>query len=280
METQFSEEQVLVNLGLTLKQARVYLALAESASSRIMEISKKSKVARPDVYLALKKLQQLGLSEKIIKNPPDYRAVPLKEGLSLLLETKTNQYEKLRADTETLRNIIETKKPKDTIQTGSSQFVLIPEGKSVIDRIAKAIEKTQLTMDLALSWKRFSRGISDTFAEEIENAWARNVKTRFIIERPLRSATSEQLIQYCLEKPPCQLRFMQGHVKAIFGVYDKKEVFIITVPETDLQNSPALWSNNDAMIGLASDHFEKLWRKASKASKAQIKTVQQGLRTN
>jgi sugar-specific transcriptional regulator TrmB len=264
LETQFSEEQVLINLGLTLKQARVYLAIAESGPSRIMEISKKSKVARPDVYPALEKLQQLGLSEKIIKNPTAYRAIPLKEGLSLLLEMKANQYEKLKADTETLRNIIETKKQKDAIQTANSQFVLIPEGKAVIDRIANAIEKVQLTMDLVLSWKRFSRGISDTFAEEIENAWAKNVKTRFIIERPSRSTTSEQMIQYCLEKPSCQLRFMQDHAKVVFGVYDKKEVFIITISETDLQSSPALWSNNDAMICLASNHFEMLWRKAIK----------------
>jgi sugar-specific transcriptional regulator TrmB len=264
VETQFSEQQVLINLGLSLKQARVYLALAESGPSRVIEISRISKVARPDVYAALEKLQQLGLSEKIIKNPPGYRAISLKEGLSLLLEMKRNQYEKLRADTETLRSIIETKKPKDAIQKENSQFVLIPEGKSVIDRIAKAIEKSQLTMDLVLSWKRFSRGISDTFAEEIENAWARNVKTRFIIERPLRSATSEQLIGYCLEKPSCQLRLLQGQAETVLGVFDMKEVLIVTALETDLPGSPALWSNNDAMICLVSAHFEMLWREASK----------------
>jgi sugar-specific transcriptional regulator TrmB len=262
LEPQFSEQQVLINLGLTLKQARVYLALANFGSSRIIEISKKSKVARPDVYPALEKLQQLGLVEKIIKNPPNYRAIPLKEGLSLLLEAKTNQYEKVKADTETLRDMIKTEEPKDAIQTESSQFVLIPEGRAVIDRIATAIEKTQLTMDLVLSWKRFSRGISSEFAEEIENAWAKNVKTRFIIERPLRSKTSEQLIQYCTGKPSCQLRFNQNHAETVFGIYDKKEVFIVILSKTDLQGSPALWSNNTAMISLASDYFEMLWRNA------------------
>ena len=264
METQFSDEHVLINLGLTLKQARVYLAIAESGPSRIIEISKKSKVARPDVYSALEKLQQLGLSEKIINNPPDYRAIPLKEGLSLLLEMKANQYEKLKADTETLRNMVETRKPKYAIRTENSQFVLIPKGKSVIDRMANAIDKTKLTMDLVLSWKRFSSGMSDTFAKGIENAWARNVKTRFIIERPLKNSTSEQLVQYCLEKPSCHVRFMPGHAETVFGVYDRKEVFIITVSGTNLPGSPALWSNNDAMTYLASNYFEMLWREAGK----------------
>jgi sugar-specific transcriptional regulator TrmB len=217
------------------------------------------------VYPALEKLQQVGLVEKIIKNPPNYKAIPLKEGLSLLLETKTNQYEKVKADTETLRNIIKTEEPKDAIQTESSQFILIPEGRAVIDRIASAIEKTQLTIDLVLSWKRFSRGISSEFAEEIENAWAKKVKTRFIIERPFKSKTSEQLIQYCIGKPSCQLRFVQDHSETVFGIYDKKEVFIIIFSKTDLQSSPALWSNNDALISLALDHFEMLWRNAKES---------------
>jgi len=241
------------------------LVLTESGPSRVVEISKKSHVARSDVYPALEKLQHLGLCEKIIKKPPVYRVTPLKEGLSLLLEMKTTQYEKLKADAETLRNTLKSKSLKDAIQAETSQFVLIPEGNGIIDRIAKAIEKTQLAMDLVLSWKRFSRGMSDTFAEEIENAWARNVKTRFIIERPLRSRTSQQLIRYCLEKPSCQLRLIEGHVNSIVGIYDKKEVFIITKSETDLDGSPALWSSNDALICLVSNLFEMLWPKASKA---------------
>jgi hypothetical protein len=57
---------------------------------------------------------------------------------------------------------------------------------------------------------------------------------------------------------------MQGHGKTVVGVFDKKEVFIVTISETDWPGSPALWSNNDVLIHLASEHFEMLWRKAIK----------------
>jgi hypothetical protein len=57
---------------------------------------------------------------------------------------------------------------------------------------------------------------------------------------------------------------MQDYDKAVFGIYDKKEVLIITISETDLPGSPALWSNSDAVIRFASDYFEMLWRKASR----------------
>jgi sugar-specific transcriptional regulator TrmB len=67
----------------------VYTALLESGPLRVSAIAKISKVARPDVYRNLSKLQKIGLVEKIIRKPVEYRAIPMKKGLSLLLETKT-----------------------------------------------------------------------------------------------------------------------------------------------------------------------------------------------
>ena len=92
MELQFSEPKVLMDLGLTLVQARVYLALVESGISKISTISKISKVARPDTYNNIKKLQKLGLVEAIIQSPRTYRAIPIIEALSLLLERRRAQF--------------------------------------------------------------------------------------------------------------------------------------------------------------------------------------------
>jgi sugar-specific transcriptional regulator TrmB len=112
VESQFSKHQVLIDLGLTLTQARVYLALVESGPLKIATISKAANVARPDVYSTLSKLHQLGLVEKIIKKPLTYNAVPMREGLSLLLEAKTSQYEKVRAETRLLLELAKKKAEK------------------------------------------------------------------------------------------------------------------------------------------------------------------------
>ncbi len=258
MEPEFSEPQILIDLGLTLKQARVYLALVKSGPLRISAISRISKVARPDVYRTLSKLQKLGLVEKIIETPLEYRAVPMNEGLSLLLKTKTQQYEKVRAETRMLLDTAKIKSPSKKKRMEGFQFVFIPR-RTVIERIKTAIEKAQLSIDLVLSWKRFSRGIASTFAESIESAWAKNVKVRFIIESPSKSETAKQLIRFCREKPNCQLRFTPHYPETIFGIYDKEEIFIIARSKTDLPGSPALWSNNHSLIALAQDHFEILW---------------------
>jgi sugar-specific transcriptional regulator TrmB len=144
-------------------------------------------------------------------------------------------------------------------QAETPQFVLIPKGKTLIEKIKTAIEKAEFSVDLVLSWKRFSQGIASIFAESMEIAWAKNVKIRFIIESHPQSKTGKQLIRFCREKRFCQARFIPHYPEAIFGIYDRKEIFIVLKSKTDLPGSPALWSKNPSLVGLAKDHFEILW---------------------
>lgn len=264
MESQ-SSEQVLTDLGLTQKQARTYLALARSGPLRITEISRNAKVARPDVYPALEKLQKLGLVEKIIETPVKYRAISMDDGLSLLLETKTNQYQKIRAETDVLRVAVKTEKRAESNQMENSQFVLIPEGRAVVDRIRTAIENAQQSIDIVVSWQRITRGIMESFAESREIAGAKKVTIRCISERPPENETSKQLIQYFKERTSNQIRFISYHPETVFGIYDRREISVAVVPKTDLQSSSALWSNNGALVSLAANYFEVLWREATEA---------------
>ncbi len=237
------------------------MALVKFGSSRIMEISENSKVARPDVYPTLRKLRQLALVEKIISTPPEYRAIPMKECLSTLLEAKRSQYQKIEAETEILQGTIKTE-PAEGNHKENPQFILVPQQK-VVDRIGASIEKTQKSIDAVLSWKRFSRAIVGTLGESIEKAWAKRVKIRLIVEKPPKNKTAEQLVQYFRQKPFAQLRFISYHPDTIFGVYDRKEVSMMTLSRTDLQGSPGLWSTNDALISLGRKHFETLWHQSA-----------------
>lgn len=264
METQSSRIQVLTDLGLTLMQSKVYLALAESGPLKVSAISKIAKVARPDVYPILAKLHLEGLVEKIVKTPLMYRAIPLNVGLKILLHRRTEKYRKVRAETRIALKTISEGIENENEALPDSHFVLIPKGQAVIDRINTAIENSQHSIDLVLSWKRFSRGIVSTFAESIEKAWKRNVKVRFIIEKPPKTKTAKQLISNTQKTPKSQIRYIPNHPETIFGIYDQKQMFLIVFAKTDLPGSSALWSNNQCMIRLASQRFETLWHTAEK----------------
>lgn len=258
METQHAKLPVLIDLGLTLIQAKVYLALVESGPSKVVAISKISKVARPDIYRTLQKLHEIGLIEKIVKKPIQYRAAPINIGLQFLLEKETKRYKSVRAETQVLLNELKTKQNK-SCQIDNSEFVLIPKG-TAIERIKKAIEKAQLSIDFILPWKMFSGGLAGIFSESLEIAWAKTVKIRFITETRLKSEIAKQLIQFCLEKPSCQLRFINHCPKTVFGLFDKEEVFLTVNPKIDLLHFQALWSNNHSLVALAEGYFDMMWQ--------------------
>jgi sugar-specific transcriptional regulator TrmB len=183
-----------------------------------------------------------------------------------LLETKREQYEKAKAATQILLDIAKRKKPNSANQLKAPLFVLIPKGRTVIERINTAIAQAQISIDLVLSWKRFSRGIVSTFAETMEVAWAKKVKFRFIVESPLENKTAKQLIQFCREKLGCHMRFIPNIPDTVFSVFDKREVFIIVFAKADLPSSPALWSTNRSLIALAQNYFEMLWLEAMESN--------------
>ncbi|MCW4047841.1 MAG: hypothetical protein NWE99_09855 [Candidatus Bathyarchaeota archaeon] len=56
--------QTLMGLGLTLLQAKTYLALATLGKADVKMISKASNVARQDIYRVMPVLQKLGLGKK------------------------------------------------------------------------------------------------------------------------------------------------------------------------------------------------------------------------
>ena len=61
------EEKVFADLGLSEKEAQVYLALLELGSGTVGEIAKKANIKRPTVYVVLDELQKRGLVSKMLE---------------------------------------------------------------------------------------------------------------------------------------------------------------------------------------------------------------------
>jgi len=266
VEKEFSKTQVLTDLGLTLVQTKIYLVLAEFPGLKVSEISEKAKVARPDVYSTLSSLNKKGLVEKILEKPLKYNAVPLNEGLRILLARRTAKYRKIRAEAQLLLETSEISNSNKSKIVQKPNFALIPKGELVINRINTAIKNAQFSIDLVLSWKRFACGIITTFTENMEKALKRNVEVRFIVEKPPKNKTSKQLIENVRKNPSVQIRFVAEYPKTVFGIYDEKEMFLIVFSKTGLPDSPALWSNNESFIALGRECFEILWHAATQSS--------------
>lgn len=121
--------QVLMDLGLTLLQAKTYLALSQTGKATIKTISKTAHVARQDTYRVMFTLEKLGLAEKIIATPTMYKATPIKEGYCLLLQNKTREYTELQKKTIAIIKKSHESNDKTTPQEEAQQFFLISSKK-------------------------------------------------------------------------------------------------------------------------------------------------------
>jgi len=82
-------EKTLRELGLTSSQARVYLTLIKTGDpATVKTLNTISKVARQDLYRILTELRELSLVEMVIGNPTMFRAIPLPEAITILVERK------------------------------------------------------------------------------------------------------------------------------------------------------------------------------------------------
>ena len=247
--------EVLKDLGLTLCQAKVYLALCRFEILDAKTVSKYAGVPRPDVYRITSELIQLGLIEKVISRPTNFRAIPVDKVTSILLRRRKEETCRLESNT---RGFLEKFKTNNKeVQFGKTEFVLVPKNEAVVERVRSLIDNAQRTIDIVSSWKRFSRFLS--FAEVIEKAWSKGVKSRIIVEIPEKGRASDLVLNFCEKSTFCEVRFVPSPPQTVMSIYDKKEILIALDPKTVLSGSPALWSSNCSLLMAIQDYFDILW---------------------
>ena len=247
---------------MTSVQARVYLTLIRFGPLKTTSISKQSKIARPDVYRTLAKLHELSLVEQMVETPVRFRAVPIDKGVEFLLKTKTQDFEKLKKESELLLATFNSKDNTKELLSADSSFVLIPKREAVLKRLIEAIEEAQESINVVLTWNRFYSGL-ELFDRYIKEASERNVSVRYIVENPLNEALKNESLTH--ETDFFKIRFMDEKPKATFGIYDQNRLFVLVDPLVDAPgSSPSLWTNCQSLISLVQENFDNLWEMAKR----------------
>ncbi len=116
-------EKTLRELGLTSSQARVYLTLVKLGNySTVKTINDFSKVARQDVYRTLTELRDFSLVEMVIGNPAMFRAIPLQETITILVERKNQKTCVLMAEATKLLSLLSKEKETECSTRESSVY--------------------------------------------------------------------------------------------------------------------------------------------------------------
>ncbi|MCW4010562.1 MAG: hypothetical protein NWF05_08080 [Candidatus Bathyarchaeota archaeon] len=248
--------ELLSQLGLSSAQAKVYFALNQLGTSKTLVLSHYSGVARPDIYRIVKDLNRLGLVSKSIERPFNFNAIPMNEGVALLLKRKKDEDEQLET---TVGNLLEKlQSPELTeAETQSGNVEFVPKKEYHTKRIEQLIDEAQISSDVIgpIDPTKSTFRYKD---ETIRNAISRGVKVRVIVGDV---STSKDVAAFFKKWEKCEFRVLKSPVKIAMAIYDSKRVIIReTVANGSFYDANALVIDNSSIVETLTDYFEMLWQ--------------------
>lgn len=259
-----SDEYVstLTELGLSVSQAKIYLALAKSRSLKAHEISLISGITRPDVYRVIAQLEKEGFVERTISKPEKFRGISVEKCVAELMQRRLMKTAELQKKTLTLTQNFKRVTEKDEISEGP-QFKLIPSRSAVYAKAEKMIRSVEETICFMALRRRMIAWVS-SYSHLLENALTRKVDFRIIIPKPEANERLGEPLEALMKYPSFDLRLCSVPPNVGFSVWDRKEILLSTSSVDTPYPQPTLWSDNKAAVDLAQDYFDIMWKKAQK----------------
>ncbi len=257
MEQHFDEKTLarLGMFGMTEYEAKVYLTLLVRGAQEASKVSKTSGLPRPHTYSVLKSLQMRGLVTVIPEAVNRYRAVPLDEGLDVLIEEKEKQFDSLRNAKDLLLSEI---KPKESIPSENHAIVQLYNGRQnvykLIDEMFRRCEHRADIMTTSHGIVRFYKYFSDVASE----FRSKDIRVRFMapvtpeVREYARKLAALVELQHIDSMPPIR-----------FVLVDSQEVLFAEYPEDDFKSTgreTGIWINQEDLARMMQTLFDNTWK--------------------
>jgi sugar-specific transcriptional regulator TrmB len=251
---------LLLGLGLTLNQAKVYLAILKLQKTTVGQVANFSKVRREDVYRILPSLEKMGLIERFLGKPTEIRATRISDSLTSLVTEEKNRSEMRLTDMKSKVQKLSLKDWKQQPLGEESIYILIAEKKSILTKTSELINNSKIEIGLIADKARIAQILAN-FPDEHKHAIKLGAKIRLIFEEESPDILLKEKVQKLIGSASVSIKF---HCEPLnhFIMSDDKEALITTSKESGLGDSPSLWTNNSNLIGVLRTGFESDWKKA------------------
>ena len=253
--------ELLLGLGLTLNQAKVYLAVIKLEKTTVGKVASFSKVRREDVYRILPSLEKMGLVERLLGKPAEIRATRISDALSLLVaEEKGKSDERLVG----MRGIVQKLSLQDWKQQVAPEeniYILIAEKKAIFAKASDLISNSRKEVALIADKTRIMPVLFQ-FSDQYKLAVKKGVVIRLLFEGESPDSSLKEKVKKLIgEEALIRVKFHDEPLNH-FIMADDKEALITTSKELGLGESPCLWTNNSNLIGVLRTSFESDWNKS------------------
>jgi sugar-specific transcriptional regulator TrmB len=251
---------LLLGLGLSLNQARVYLAILKLEKTTVGQIAKFSKVRREEVYRILPALEKKGLVERLLGKPTEVRATVISDALTFLVaEEKRKSDERLLGMKSTVKKL-SLKEWAQQVSEDESIYILIPDRKAILAKTSVLIKDSRQEVAL-IADKGIIIPVLSKFSDECKRAINKGAQIRLIFEGESPDGLLKEKVKKLIGNASVHVKFHREPLNH-FIMSDDKEALITTSKESGLGKSPSLWTNNSNLIGVLRNSFESDWEKA------------------
>jgi len=236
------EVEILVALGLTGRQARVYLALLKTSHGRAKAVADVSLVNSQEIYRVIDSLQQRGIVQRNVTAPTTFTAAPLTDVVKELLAQKTNELNTIRQKTKHLTKRLQLY--PITVSAEKPCLGTVFEG----DRGKKhrnAIQESCQEVDAVTTWKQF-RQLTTLYETQLQHALKKNITIRIITEKPPNQPLPNWIKnnQTKTAQSHLQLKILPNPSTATLTIFDNTQAAIALNNTITYTKGPHLWTNN------------------------------------
>ncbi len=255
---------LLTQIGFTNTQAKLYLALISSGRADAKTLSKQANVARQATYRTLEELQQRGIVETIMGLPQKYEAIPVPDGVSIMLKARAQEYTRLLEKTREFIVRFDGQEKKQ--QAEQDYRISIFEGKeAILKKLRHAHESSQISVCCCSTLQRWSQICMETFLD-VESALGRGVKYRVILENHNGEVCLPKEVRSRWAKPNYDLRLTDIPLKMNASIFDGVAASFSFYPSMPIVKSPMIWTNHPSLIVGFQDYIENIWSDTRKVN--------------
>ncbi len=251
---------LLLGLGLTLNQAKVYLAILKLEKTTVGQVAKFSKVRREDVYRLLPTLEKMGLVERLLGKPTEVRATLISDSLALLVAEEKNRADERLTGMRSMVQKLSLKDWKQSPLEEESIYILIAEKKAILAKTSGLIGNSRREVALIADKARIMPILAQ-FSDEYKLAINKGTQVRLLFEGESPDDLLKEKVKKVIGVNSVHIKFHRETLNH-FIMSDDKEALITTSKESGLGESPSLWTNNCNLIGVLRTSFESDWQKA------------------
>lgn len=215
---------------------------------------------RSEIYRAIIKLEQFGLTQRCLTHPLTFKAVPISEAFSLLLQRNAQKHNQIKAEAKKIiEKFIEQNNLKPR-QEGTHYRVTFGKDAEIREYLRGTAE-TQKSVDVIFDWK-LAISTSNNYSDALMNSLKRGVKARLIANIP-EDEEIPRAIQTVVKTGSFEIKSASIVPKAGISIRDKKTVAIFALSNSSLKGVEVFRSKSPQIVELLQDYFDIKWQVAT-----------------